>query len=98
MAMNEDFTAFFSTAEFADQATLDGVPVTGILESGYEDATLEGFGVAGSSPRFTLPASCLPVRPEGLSLVVATGPGAGTYRVGRAMPDGTGMVTLRLIA
>ncbi len=94
--MLEDFAAFFSIEEFADSATLGGKPVAGVLESGFEDATLAGFGVAGTSPRFTLSASSVPAKPEGLSLVVTSGNGAGSYRVTNAYPDGTGLVTLHL--
>lgn len=79
------------------EATLGGVAVTGILESGFEDATVAGFGVAGSSPRFTLAGASVPAKPEGLALVVTSGPGAGSYKVGNAYPDGTGMTTLHLL-
>lgn len=97
MAMTEDLSVFFNAAEFADTAILAGVTVTGILDSGYEDASLAGFGVAGSSPRFTLAAASVPAKPEGLILVVTSGPGAGSYKVGNAYPDGTGLTTLHLL-
>ena len=35
--------------------------------------------------------------PEGMLRAVTTGPGAGTYRVGNAEHDGTGICTLKLI-
>lgn len=98
MSMLEDFAPFFSIEEFADSATLGGEPVAGVLESGFEDATLAGFGVAGTSPRFTLAAASVPARSEGLALVVTTGVGAGTYRVTNSYPDGTGLATLHLTA
>lgn len=97
MAFTENFTPFFSTDEFAEQATLGGLPVKGILEPGFDDAPLAGFGVAGSSPRFTLPASSVPSRSEGLLLIIGSGPSAGSFRVANAMPDGSGLVTLHLI-
>lgn len=97
MAFTEDLSAFFSITEFADTATLGGVAVAGILEPGYEDASLAGFGVAGNAPRFTLPADSVPTRPEGLALVITSGPGAGAYRIGNAYPDGTGLITLHLL-
>jgi len=93
----EDTSAFFNVAEFANAATLNGVAVSGILDAGFEDATLAGYGVAGSSPRFTLPASSVPAHPEGMTLVVSTGAAAGTYKVGNALPDGTGLVSLHLL-
>lgn len=94
--MLEDFAPFFSIEEFADTATLAGEQVRGVLESGFEEATLAGFGVAGTSPRFTLAASSVPAKAEGLPLIVTSGVGAGSYRVTNAYPDGTGMVTLHL--
>lgn len=98
MAFTEDFTQFFNSAEFADTATLDGVDVLGILDSGFDDPTLAGFGVAGSSPKFTLAASSVPSHPEGLALIVTSGTGAGSYRVAQAYPDGTGLVALHLLS
>lgn len=98
MAMTEDLSIFFNTSEFADTATLGGVAVTGIMESGFDDAPLAGYGIAaGTSPRFTLIASSVPANAAGLLLVVASGHAAGTYRVGNAYPDGTGLVTLHLL-
>jgi hypothetical protein len=98
MAMTEDLSVFFDTDEFAVSATLGGVPVTGILDPGYEDPRLAGFGPAGSSPTFTLPSTSVPANSPGMLLVVTTGPGAGTYRVGNAYPDATGVTALHLIA
>ena len=94
----EDITAFFNAQEFATAATLDGVAVTGILDSGFEDPTLAGFGVVGSSPKFMLAAASVPAHAEGKALVIASGLGAGTYKVAQAYPDGTGITVLHLIA
>lgn len=94
----EDLTPFFSTAEFATSATLDGVAVSGILDSGFEDPTLAGFGVVGSSPKFMLAASSVPSHPEGKALVIASGLGAGTYKVTQSYPDGTGITVLHLLS
>ncbi len=94
----ESLAPFFNSAEFASNATLNAVAVQGILEPGYANATLDGFGVAaGSSPTFTLPSASVPAKPEGMTLVVTDGPGAATYRVGNAEHDGTGICTLKLI-
>lgn len=79
------------------EATLNGVAVLGILEPGFDNPTLDGFGEVGSSPRFILPAASVPAHPEGKALVITSGVGAGTYKVGNAYPDGTGLVTLHLI-
>jgi hypothetical protein len=97
MAMTEDLTVFFDTENgFADTATLSGVAVTGIFSSGLDDPTLAGFGPVGSSPQFMLPASQVPAAPEGKPLVITSGIGAGSYRIGLAEPDGTGITLLRL--
>lgn len=96
MAMLEDLSVFFDTAEFADTATLGGVAVTGILTAGNDDTTFAGPGAAGSSPSFTLPAASVPAAPAGLSLVITSGVAAGTYKVTYFEPDGTGLVTLYL--
>jgi hypothetical protein len=92
-----DQAVFFSTREFATAATLGGTPVAGLLDAGYDDATFEGLGTVGSSPRFTLAASSVPPNPEGKALVISSGIGAGTYHVGNAYPDATGLVSLHLI-
>ena len=91
MAMTEDFTAFFSTTEFADPATLGGVPVTGILDKDYLLEDLGG-GMATSGPVFTLASAAVPSVVAGLSLVV----NGLTYKVVEPMPDGTGVTSLRL--
>lgn len=94
----EDLSVFFDvTNGFAIEGTLHGQPFTGILDSGFDDATLEGYGAVGSSPRVILPAASVPANPEGKALVIASGIAAGTYKVGNAYPDGTGLVTLHLI-
>ena len=93
----EDLLPFMNPDEFAVKATLDGVAVVGLLDSGFDNATLDGFSAVGSSPRFTLSAASAPTRTEGKALVIASGIGAGTYKVGNAYPDGTGLLTLHLI-
>jgi hypothetical protein len=97
MSFAENLAPFFDLSEFADTATLGGVAVVGIMDAGFADATLAGYGVAGSSPRFTLLAGSVPAHPEGLALVVTSGVAAGTYKVGQAQPDGVGLMTLVLI-
>lgn len=94
----EDLSVFFNSAELGQAATLDGVPVVGVLESGFEDSALAGFGPgAGTSPTFTLASSAVPANPEGRLLVIASGPGAGTYRVGNQRHDATGVCVLDLL-
>lgn len=94
----EDLTPFFNSDELADKATLNGAEVIGVMEPGYKSASLDGFGVAaGSSPTFTLASASVPAQPEGKSLVVSTGPAAGTYRIANARHDGTGVCILDLL-
>lgn len=96
MAMVEDHTAFFSTAEFADPATLNGVGVTGIFDNGYESAGAGLSGMSSSQPAFTLPASSVPAGSVGKTLAVSTGVGVGNYKVVEVQPDGTGLTVLLL--
>lgn len=77
-------------------ATLGGQPVTGILTAGYDDLTFSGPGNAGSSPTFVLAATSVPAKPEGMALVITSGPAQGAYKVTHREPDGTGLVTLHL--
>lgn len=97
MALDEALAVFFNAEEFATAATLDGNAVTGIVTSGFIGASMDGFGTAGPSPEFLLPASSVPAQCEGKTLVIASGHAAGTYRIGNAYPDGTGLVTLHLL-
>jgi hypothetical protein len=96
MAMVEDTSVFFSTAEFADTATLNGVGVTGIFDNGYEHGGAGLSGMSSSQPAFTLPASSVPAGLVGKAFVVLTGIGVGNYQVVESQPDGTGMVVLLL--
>lgn len=97
MSMTEDLSVFFDTNAFADTALLDGVDVVGIAVSGYQDSPIAGSGPLGSNPEFHLPAAGLPARPEGKPLVITSGIGVGSYKVGSTTPDGTGMQILHLL-
>ena len=91
MAMIEDFTAFFRTDEFADQAKLDGVPVIGIFDNDYLLEDLGG-GMAATGPVFTMASADVLPGVTGLPLEIH-----GTvYKVVEPMPDGTGVTLLRL--
>jgi len=96
MAMLEDTAAFFNTAEFADTATLNSVPVRGIFDSAYDNAGVGMVGMASSQPAFTLPSADAPASSVGKTLVVTSGVGAGTYKVVEVHPDGTGFTLLLL--
>lgn len=91
MPFAEDFSAFFSPAEFATSGQLAGLPVSGIFDNGYE-AFGVGPGVAASGPVYLLSAASVPAQPVGLQLVL----GEVTYRVVEAEPGGTGMTALSL--
>lgn len=94
--MFSDLTAFFQGLDSVP-ALLNGHPVTGYVNSGFENGLLEGFDPrAGSTPRFTLQSAQVPNRPEGKPLVIQAGPAAGTYSVANAMHDGTGICELHL--
>jgi hypothetical protein len=96
MAMAEDHTAFFSAAEFADNATLNGAGVVGIFDQAYEQGTVGLAGMSSGQPVFTLPSSSVPAGVVGKSLVLAAGLGAGSYLVAESQPDGTGLTVLVL--
>jgi hypothetical protein len=95
--LGDDLTPFFCTSEFAVAATLGAEAVVGVMDTGFDDATLGGFGVVGSSPIFTLAAASVQPHSEGMSLVVSAGNFAGTYKVGSARPNAAGLVALHLI-
>lgn len=71
-----------------DAATLGGVAVTGK----FGDAYVEQFGVAGSSPMFTLSDAEAAGAQQGSVLVH----GGVNYTVGSIQPDGSGMTRLLL--
>lgn len=91
MPQVEDFTVFFKASEFASNATLAGLAVTGIFDKDYIDLDVGG-SVAGSGPVFMLASSAVPANVAGTALVV----GGVTYKVVEPMPDGTGVTMLRL--
>lgn len=91
MPFVEDFAPFFQASEFAHDATLDGEPVRGIFDNGYQ-AFEVGPGVFATGPVFLLPTSEVPANATGLSLVI----GADTWAVVEFEPDGTGVTLLRL--
>jgi hypothetical protein len=92
MAMTEDLSVFFSTAEFATAATLGGVAVTGIFDNGYSAGNVGGMGIASTQPTLTLPTASVPANPVGLAAVVAS----VTYTIAEHQPDGTGVSMLYL--
>lgn len=96
--MIDDPTIFLNPVEFADTATLNGRTIVGIVDPGYDDPTLAGMGIAGSSPRITVASADVPAHPEGMELVITSGHAAGTYKIRGAWPDATGMTNLQLLS
>ncbi len=89
--IGEDWSTFFNTAEFAMDATLDGVAVRGIFDNTSMVAQ-GGMGMATTNPTFVLPTGSVPDAPVGKLLVI----GAITYSVAAHEPDGTGVSVLVL--
>ena len=88
----EDLSAFFSTAEFATAATLNGVAVSGIFDAPLALGGVGEYGMASTQPAYTLPGASVPANPVGLALVI----GATSYVVAAHEPDGTGVSRLLL--
>lgn len=94
MAVEEDITAYF--VELGDDATLAGVPVRVIFDGPGGTA----LGMAIEAPQVQLPSSDVPASYLNAPLVIASGRGAGAYKVREHTPDGTGMsiLTLQVVA
>lgn len=92
MAFAEDLSPFFSETEFADSATLGGLPVKVIFDRDYLDAQ----GLATGQPIVQIQSSSVPANVVGLPLVISTGVGVGSYIVDAHEPDGTGLSILQL--
>jgi hypothetical protein len=88
--MVEDQAVFFSTAEFASTATLNGVAVVGILDQPYAQVL---DGIATSEPMFTLPTAQATSAAQGQTLVVS----GITYRVRSVQGDGTGTTGVTML-
>lgn len=93
----EDLTAFFSTAEHAIAAQLNGVDVVGI----FNDSPVSALDVDGESLTFTLPAADADSDPRQQALVIAAGvyptiPAGHTYTVHNFRHEGAGVITLIL--
>lgn len=94
MAMLEDLSVFFDTAEFADTATLGGVAVTGIFDNAFALGSVGAFGMASTQPVLTLATASVPATPVGTTCVVD----GTSYVVTAHEPDGTGLSRLMLEA
>lgn len=89
----EDTSVYFDTTTgFAQLATLNGVAVTGIFDSAYDQGIAGGMAMASTMPAFTLPTASVPTDPVGLPVVVS----GVSYTVAECRSDGTGVSVLYL--
>jgi hypothetical protein len=84
-----DLTPFFNASEFAQTATIGGVPTQVIFDAAYGDE----LQISGTSPALTLPTSACALVDEGVTPVVVN---ATNYIATRHLADGTGVSVLRL--
>lgn len=94
---SEDLTAFFSTAEHAIAAQLNGVDVVGI----FNDTPAISLEVSGEAITFTLPTADVDADPRQQALVIAAGvypsiPAGHSYTVQDFRHEGAGVTTLVL--
>ncbi len=90
MAFAEDLAPFF--ADFGDAATLAGAAVRVIFDG---PGGVQG-GMTIEAPQVQIATASVPAAYKGAALVIATGRGAGSYKVREHLPDGTGMSLLSL--
>lgn len=90
MAFAEALQPFFG--DFGDPATLAGVAVRVIFDG--PGAVLAG--ITAETPVVQIASASVPASSQGALLVIATGQGAGTYKVREHLPDGTGLSLLAL--
>lgn len=88
----ENTAAYF--ADFGQSATVGGVVVPAIFDSGYVLGSVGAVGMSSSQPMLTLATASVPANPVGTAVVV----GALNYTVGAHEPDGTGISRLMLEA
>lgn len=90
MAFLEDLTPFFSTAEFADLATIGGAQVRVIFEQPFADPF--GAVVDSTQPQCWAPSASVQHAHQGTPVLV----GGNAYTVERIEPDGTGISRITL--
>lgn len=94
----EDLGTFFSTAEFADTASINGAAaVLVIFDNAYARADVGALGMASTQPAITLPTADVPASPRGKTAVVtSTLHGTLNFKIVDHEPDGTGVSVLLL--
>lgn len=90
MAFLEDLTPFFSTAEFADLASIGGADVQVIFEAPSADPF--GPAVDTTQPQCWAPSASVQHAHQGTAVVIGT----KAYTVERIEPDGTGISRITL--
>jgi hypothetical protein len=88
----ENTAAYF--VDFGQSASVGGVVVSAIFDSGYSLGSAGAIGMASAQPMLTLATASVPANPVGTAVVV----GAVNYTVGAHEPDGTGISQLMLEA
>ena len=89
---NEDLSAFFNPAEFADAGTLNGQPVATIFDSASVSPSLGGVDMLGAEVTVLIASASVPADVEGGVLVIPQ----GTYTVRRVEDDAPGLSRLFL--
>ncbi len=89
MAMVEDFTPFFNTAEHAVDALWKGTTTVQVI---LDNAYTETFGVNGSNPFVAVPTADMPSVARGEAMVIDS----VSYTIKNIEPDGTGITRLEL--
>lgn len=90
--MAEDLSTFFSTDEFADDATIGWDAVRGIFDNAYALGGVGPSGMASTQPVFILATALVPPNAVGTELLH----NSIAYTIAAHEPDGTGLSTLML--
>lgn len=90
MAVIGNVRDFIRISDFADIATVAGLPVPVLFDAAYADP----FGIAGTEPRATCASVDVAVLVQGSPLTIL----GQAYTVRDKQPDGTGITTLLLEA
>ena len=85
--LTEDPDIFLNTAEFAVDATYDGATAVKVI---FDNAYMEGVGIAGTNPVATGKASDFPAAAVGKTLVIA----AVNYVIKNRQPVDDGLFVL----
>lgn len=76
--------------------TIAGIVASGLFSAAWAPGSGLGMAIGGTAPAWRIDASLLPTNWDQAAVLITEGPGAGTYRVVEAHPDGVGLVHLVL--